>query len=59
MLVQLLHAHWPQADAGLFDRTRISWFALHDMAQLLQCAGLKVERVILRIFNPEAGEPLL
>lgn len=59
VLAQLIHGHWPQTDAGLFDRTHIRWFALHDMAQLLQTAGLKVERVIPRIFKPEAAEPLL
>ena len=59
VLAQLIHGHWPQADAGLFDRTHIRWFALNDMVQLLQGVGLKVERVLPRIFRPEAGLPLL
>lgn len=59
VLAQLIYGHWPQDDAGLFDRTHIRWFALHDMVQLLQGSGLKVERVIPRIFKSEAGLPLL
>lgn len=59
VMTQLIRGHWPQADAGLFDRTHIRWFAFHDMTQLLQNVGLKVERVIPRIFKPEAGMPLL
>jgi len=59
VLAQLILGHWPQQDAGLFDRTHIRWFTLQDMVHLLQGAGLVVERVVPRIFQPEAGQPLL
>ena len=56
---QLILGHWPQQDAGLFDRTHIRWFTLRDMHTLLQGSGLVVEKVIPRIFQPEQGLPLL
>lgn len=59
VMAQLIRGHWPQQDSGLFDRTHIRWFALTDMARLLQRAGLVVERVIPRVFNPENGKALL
>lgn len=59
VLAQLIRGRWPQEDAGIFDRTHIRWFTLHDMVQLLQGAGLRVERVIPRIFNPQKAQPLL
>lgn len=59
VLAQLIVGHWPQQDAGLFDRTHIRWFALQDMVQLLQGAGLTVERVIPRIFHADQAQPLL
>ncbi|MES2979577.1 MAG: class I SAM-dependent methyltransferase [Pseudomonadota bacterium] len=59
VMIQLIRGHWPQQDAGLFDRTHIRWFALHDMVLLLEGAGLKVERVIPRIFSPEKAQALL
>jgi SAM-dependent methyltransferase len=59
VFVQLVLGSWPQSDAGLFDRTHIRWFALQDMVQLLQRAGLVVENVVSRIFSPEQGIPFL
>lgn len=59
VMAQLLRGHWPQQDAGLFDRTHIRWFALADMVQLLQRAGLVVEQVVPRVFKPENGQALL
>jgi SAM-dependent methyltransferase len=56
VFVHLMRGSWPQADAGLFDRTHIRWFALTDMVKLLQSAGLVVERVIPRVFSPEQGQ---
>ena len=59
VLGQLILGHWPQQDAGLFDRTHIRWFTLRDMQALLQGCGLVVEKVIPRIYQPEQGLPLL
>ncbi|OYU12920.1 MAG: hypothetical protein CFE38_04765 [Comamonadaceae bacterium PBBC1] len=59
VMAQLIRGHWPQEDAGLFDRTHIRWFTLNDMGQLLQQAGLVVEKVIPRVFKPENGQALL
>ncbi len=59
VLAQLLAGHWPQTDEGLFDRTHIRWFTLHDMLALLQGCGLSVEKVVPRVFQPEAARPLL
>jgi len=59
VMAQLIRGHWPQQDAGLFDRTHIRWFALTDMRQLLQQAGLVVEKIIPRVFKPENGQTLL
>lgn len=56
VFVQLIRGSWPRADAGLFDRTHLRWFALTDMVQLLQGAGLILERVIPRIFHSEQGQ---
>ena len=59
VVAQLLCGTWPRLDAGLFDRTHIRWFCLADMIQLLTGAGLQVERVIPRVFNPEEGMEIL
>lgn len=59
VLAQLLVGHWPQTDAGLFDRTHVRWFTLRDIAALMESCGLTVERIIPRIFQPEAGTQLL
>ncbi len=55
VFVQLASGTWPRQDAGLFDRTHLRWFALKDMVQLLEDAGLIVEQVIPRIFDQEQG----
>lgn len=59
VFVQLVTGSWPQVDAGLFDRTHIRWFTLQDMINLLQQAGLVVERIEKRIFSAEQGLPIL
>lgn len=59
VFVQLVLGSWPQSDSGLFDRTHIRWFALQDMVQLLERAGLVVENVLSRVFSPEVGLPFL
>jgi 2-polyprenyl-3-methyl-5-hydroxy-6-metoxy-1,4-benzoquinol methylase len=40
-----LRGRWPRADHGLFDHTHLRWFALSDARELLEQAGLSVERV--------------
>jgi SAM-dependent methyltransferase len=59
VFAQLVKGSWPQADAGIFDRTHIRWFALDDMVLLLRQAGLVVEHVEGRVFAPEQGLPFL
>jgi methionine biosynthesis protein MetW len=36
---------WPQRDEGIFDRTHLRWFTLHDACLLLEQAGLEVRAV--------------
>ncbi len=59
VIAQLILGHWPRQEAGLFDRTHIRWFTLRDMLALLQGAGLVVEKVVPRVFQPEAAQELL
>jgi len=59
VMAQLIKGHWPQHESGLFDRTQLRWFTLQDMVKMMQTSGLKVTRVIPRIFRPEMGEPLI
>lgn len=51
----LVMGKWPRDDMGLFDKTHIRWFALGDMVELLQGAGLIVETVVGRDFPDENG----
>lgn len=57
--VQLAVGSWPRQDSGLFDRTHIRWFTLHDMVELMQQAGLVVETIVPRIFQKEQGEDIM
>lgn len=59
VFVQLMRGSWPQADAGLFDRTHIRWFALADMVRLLQEAGLDVQKIVPRVFSAERGQEVV
>jgi SAM-dependent methyltransferase len=59
VFAQLVKGSWPRNDAGIFDSTHIRWFALDDMVQLVQQAGLEVEHVEGRVFAPEQGLPFL
>ena len=36
---------WPREDWGTFDRTHLRWFTRADAVELLEQAGLRVERV--------------
>jgi 2-polyprenyl-3-methyl-5-hydroxy-6-metoxy-1,4-benzoquinol methylase len=45
-LVRLLvRGRWPLDEAGVFDRTHLRWFTRADAVELLESAGLRVERV--------------
>lgn len=44
-----LKGRWPRSEQGLFDRTHLRWFALADARELLEQAGLAVERVESRL----------
>lgn len=57
--VQLAIGSWPMQDSGLFDRTHIRWFTLHDMVELMKQAGLVVETIVPRIFQKEQGEDIM
>jgi SAM-dependent methyltransferase len=57
--VQLAIGSWPRQDSGLFDRTHIRWFTLNDMVMLMQGAGLVVETVVPRVFQPEQGQDIM
>ena len=58
---------WPRHAAGMFDATHLRWFTLKDARDLLEQAGLEVERVepnywvsgwALRLFRLLAHTPL-
>jgi SAM-dependent methyltransferase len=51
----LVLGRWPRDEIGLFDKTHIRWFALGDMVELLQTAGLVVESIVGRDFPSEEG----
>ena len=59
VFAQLVKGSWPQADAGLFDRTHLRWFTLTDMATLLNEVGLVVEKVVPRVFDAERGRAVM
>jgi 2-polyprenyl-3-methyl-5-hydroxy-6-metoxy-1,4-benzoquinol methylase len=41
-----VRGRWPRRDQGVFDRTHLRWFTMSDARQLLEQAGLEVERVV-------------
>lgn len=57
--VQLAVGSWPRQDSGLFDRTHIRWFTLHDMVNLMQQVGLVVETITPRVFQSELGQDIM
>jgi 2-polyprenyl-3-methyl-5-hydroxy-6-metoxy-1,4-benzoquinol methylase len=59
VFAQLALGSWPQEDAGLFDRTHIRWFTLHDMIQLVERSGLVVETIQERTFATDQGRSIL
>ena len=40
-----IRGRWPRRDHGIFDRTHLRWFTLRDARELVESAGLRVERV--------------
>lgn len=59
VFAQLVLGHWPQEDSGLFDRTHIRWFTLNDMLLLMQGVGLRVDKVIPRVFDEKRAIDVL
>jgi 2-polyprenyl-3-methyl-5-hydroxy-6-metoxy-1,4-benzoquinol methylase len=41
----LTRDRWPRDDAGVFDRTHLRWFTMHDAIELVEGAGLKVTAI--------------
>jgi 2-polyprenyl-3-methyl-5-hydroxy-6-metoxy-1,4-benzoquinol methylase len=41
----IVGGRWPRDDAGVFDRTHLRWFTMRDAVELLEGAGLHVQRV--------------
>jgi 2-polyprenyl-3-methyl-5-hydroxy-6-metoxy-1,4-benzoquinol methylase len=42
----IIGGRWPRDDAGVFDRTHLRWFTMRDAVDLLEGAGLLVQRVV-------------
>jgi len=59
VFAHLAMGSWPQADAGLFDRTHLRWFTLTDMAALLNDVGLVVNKVVPRVFDVDRGRTVM
>jgi methionine biosynthesis protein MetW len=41
-----VRGRWPRRHEGIFDRTHLRWFTLRDARELLEQAGLTVDRVV-------------
>jgi len=50
-----VQGRFPRRNEGVFDRTHLRWFTLHDAWGLLEQAGLRVERVERRIRYRRVG----
>ena len=50
-----VHGRWPRRSVGLFDRTHLRWFTLADAYDLVDAAGLAVERVERRLLRPDGA----
>jgi 2-polyprenyl-3-methyl-5-hydroxy-6-metoxy-1,4-benzoquinol methylase len=42
----IIGGRWPREDEGIFDRTHLRWFTMHDAVDLLEGAGLRVQTVV-------------
>jgi SAM-dependent methyltransferase len=52
VIFMLLRGEWPLADEGLFDRTHLRWFTRSGITNLMQQAGLAIQEIQPRIFDP-------
>lgn len=43
--VALIRGSWPRRPSGIFDATHLRWFTRNDAVELLESAGLRVDRV--------------
>jgi hypothetical protein len=50
-----VQGRFPRRNAGVFDRTHLRWFTLHDAWSLVEQAGLTVESVERRIRYRRVG----
>jgi hypothetical protein len=46
----VVRGRWPRRAQGLFDATHLRWFTLGDVRELLEGAGLRIERVESSLF---------
>ena len=52
-LLLLLQGEWPLMEEGLFDRTHLRWFTRAGVIRLMRGAGLELQTIPPRIFEPE------
>lgn len=52
-LLLLLQGEWPLLEEGLFDRTHLRWFTRAGVIRLMRGAGLELQTIQPRIFQPE------
>ena len=58
-LLMLLQGEWPLMDEGLFDRTHLRWFTRAGVIRLMRGAGLELQQIQPRIFQPEQAQALV
>lgn len=49
----LLQGEWPLLEEGLFDRSHLRWFTRAGVIRLMRGAGLELQMIQPRIFQPE------
>lgn len=59
VILMLLRGEWPLADEGLFDRTHLRWFTRSGITNLTQQAGLTIQEIQPRIFDPAQARAFL
>ena len=58
-LLMLLQGEWPLMEEGLFDRTHLRWFTRAGVIRLMHGAGLELQQIQPRIFQPEQAQALV
>ena len=58
-LLVLLQGEWPLMEEGLFDRTHLRWFTRTGVIRLMRGAGLELQQIQPRIFQPEQAQALV